>query len=352
MGYKLDPKTGTYIVWYGKRHPITRIPTNRRRIGIKSKALAKQMEQKLILEVHKLLERKTIPIWKQAIEEFYKYFLDQDVSVKTAECYFLCLKAHTNQEWGVRLVSEISGADIRNLIKEKLSHRSQSHQKNVLKYIRAVMNFCVEKRYITTNPTPRMKFRVGDKIKTVLKEDQIKVLLSHAKEMNSEWYPIWATALYTGMRNGELYALSWENIDLVNRKILVNISWNNKDGFKSTKSGDDRILEIAPPLVDIFKTLKKDYPESSFVLPRIDRWDRGDQARELRMFLEGLGLPRIRFHDLRASWATIMLSKGIPPIKVMMMGGWKDLKTMQYYVRKAGVSIKGITDHLNFNLEE
>lgn len=149
------------------------------------------------------------------------------------------------------------------------------------------------------------------------------------------------------MRNGELYALSWENVDIDNRKILVNISWNNKDGFKSTKPGDDRILEIAPRLAKILEKVKKDYPESSFVLPRIDRWDRGDQARELRIFLEGLGLPRIRFHDLRASWATIMLSKGIPPIKVMMMGGWKDLKTMQYYVRKAGVSIKGITDSLN-----
>lgn len=131
------------------------------------------------------------------------------------------------------------------------------------------------------------------------------------------------------------------------KKILVNVSWNNKDGFKSTKSGDDRILEIAPPLVKIFEKLKKDYPESSFVFPRIDKWDRGDQARELRMFLEGLGLPRIRFYDLRASWATIVLSKGIPPIKVMMMGGWKDLKTMQYYVRKARVNIKGITDKLN-----
>lgn len=107
-------------------------------------------------------------------------------------------------------------------------------------------------------------------------------------------------------------------------------------------------MEIAPPLVEIFKRLKLDFPESSFVLPRIDKWDRGEQARELRMFLEGLGLPRIRFHDLRASWATIMLSKGIPPIKVMMMGGWKDLKTMQHYVRKAGVNIKGITDDLRY----
>ena len=67
------------------------------------------------------------------------------------------------------------------------------------------------------------------------------------------------------------------------------------------------------------------------------------------MFLEGLGLPRIRFHDLRATWATIMLSMGIAPIKVMAMGGWKDLKTMQYYIRKAGVDTVGISDNLSLH---
>lgn len=69
----------------------------------------------------------------------------------------------------------------------------------------------------------------------------------------------------------------------------------------------------------------------------------------LRYFLEGIGIPTIRFHDLRATWATIMLSRGIEPIKVMTMGGWKDLKTMQIYIRKAGVGIKGITDNLDLH---
>lgn len=75
---------------------------------------------------------------------------------------------------------------------------------------------------------------------------------------------------------------------------------------------------------------------------------KGRTGRELRMFLIGLGLPRIRFHDIRASWANVMLSKGIAPIKVMSMGG-KDLKTMQFYIRKTGVDINGISDNLNFH---
>lgn len=60
---------------------------------------------------------------------------------------------------------------------------------------------------------------------------------------NCEWYYHWALALYTGMRNGELYALRWDHIDLDANQIHVKSNWNNVDGFKSTKSGDE-----SPPL--------------------------------------------------------------------------------------------------------
>lgn len=42
----------------------------------------------------------------------------------------------------------------------------------------------------------------------------------------------------------------------------------------------------------------------------------------------------------------LMLSKGIAPIKVMSMDGWKDLKTMQYYIRKTGVDMSGMSGNL------
>ena len=220
----------------------------------------------------------------------------------------------------------------------------------MLKYIRGVLGFALDKGYINRNPVPVLKFRIGDKLKSVLTLEQAKSLLEKAKELENEWYPCWCLALYTGMRNSELYALTWDKIDLENRKIWVTCSWTKKDGYKDfTKSGEDRILEIAPSLIVLLKELKLRYFDSTYVLPRIDKWDKGEQARELRTFLMGIGLPRIRFHDLRASWCTIMLSMGIEPIKVMKMGGWKDLKTMQIYMRKAGVDIKGITDHLEIH---
>ena len=109
------------------------------------------------------------------------------------------------------------------------------------------------------------------------------------------------------------------------------------------------MVEIAPGLVPILQELKARSCGSQFVLPRINRWESGEQARELGVFLKSLGLPVIRFHDLRATWATMLLSKGVEPIKVMKMGGWKDLETMMIYARKAGVDIRGSTDCLNLH---
>ena len=348
MAIKLDEKTKTYTVSYSKRHPVTRKPHSLRRTKIKTKAEANRVLAQLILLVEDKINRSVTPTWEKVVFEYSNYLFKSDYARKTAESYSFCLTKYTSC-WNTRLVDSINPNEIRELIKKKASSKSVSHQKNILKYIRGAFNFAFENGYIKSNPTPSMKFRIGDKLKSVLTEEQIKIFLNQANIMESEWYPIWATALYTGMRNGELYALTWDKVNLEKRKIVVDCSWNNKDGFKDTKSGDDRIIDIAPNLVYILKQLKVSGLDRPFVLPRIDKWDKGEQARELRRFLEGVGLPRIRFHDLRASWATVMLSKGIPAIKIMAMGGWKDLKTMQIYIRKAGVNIDGIADNLDLH---
>jgi integrase len=195
--------------------------------------------------------------------------------------------------------------------------------------------------------TPILILKSHDKIKSVLKEEQIVTLLRKSQELDWHWYSHYAVALYTGMRNGELYALTWDKINLEQRQILVNCSWTSKDGYKSTKSGDDRIVEIPKPLLPVLLELKIQSMESDFVLPRLSKWDKGEQARELRFFLKSIGLPEIRFHDLRASWATLLLSKGVAPSKVMSMGGWKDMDTMMIYMRKAGINIKDSTSVLD-----
>ncbi|HEX7676195.1 MAG TPA: site-specific integrase [Bdellovibrio sp.] len=352
MAITYDEKTGTWEVSYSKRHPTTRRPKTLRRKLIKTKAEAQRVYNELVVKIEASFKGPSSDgslLYKNLLELFFISLEERDYTPKTVENYKLCLNAHTSK-WATRPISSITTDEIRHLIKGTLADRSPSQQKNVLKYLRGLFTYAVEKGVLGRNPVPKLKFRTADKIKSVLSEQQLRIFLEKAKEYDHEWYPIWATAVYTGMRNGELYALTWDNVDLDNRLIKVAMGWSHVDGFKDyTKNGMDRMVEIAPPLLHILKELKIKNDDSVFTLPRIDDWDAGRQAEIVRTFLLGINLPRVRFHDLRASWATACLSRGIEPVKVMSAGGWKDIKTMMIYIRKAGISIRGMTDSLNFH---
>lgn len=350
MAIKNDSKNpGTFVVSYAKRHPITRQPISLTRKGFKTKAEANRAFQEMVIAVEDRIRKKLVPTWSVVLTQYVEASLNRGLMRKTVENTRVCLEAHTLGAWGERLIDTITTSDVRILLQEKVGERAPSHQRYILKAIRAVFNEAVESGHIVSNPTPQLKFKVGDKIQRVLTEEQARTLLAKAQEQGWEWYPHYALALYSGMRSGELYALSWDKVDFDRRTILVNCAWNSKDGFKTTKSGDDRLIEIAPALLPILRALQSKADGSPYVLPHLYEWQKGEQARQLSTFLRANGLPEVRFHDLRATWATILLSKGVEPIKVMKMGGWKDLETMMIYARKAGVDIKGAMDCLNFH---
>lgn len=347
MGIKFIEEKKTYEVYYSKRHPITKSSLGIKRIGIKTHWEAKKTYNELILLMDRKIQLSLSPLWRVVVELFLENYKLSGVGQNTIHNYRTTLYAHTCVKWKNRSVNEITSNDIKSLILEELSSRSEETKKSILKYLRAVFSFAVEKGFVLRDPSPKLKFKLNLKIKTVLREKEISDFLKFAREDHNPWYPIWSVAIYTGLRNGELFALKWKNVDFDRRLIFIKGSWNKLNGFKETKSGDDRVIEIAKNLLPVLDDLYQSR-SNEFVLPRVIGWETCDQARVLKNFLASHDLPIIRFHDLRASWATVMLSKGVEPIKVMYMGGWKDLKTMQIYVRKSGINIYGITDRLDF----
>lgn len=342
-------KNGTFTVRYAKRHPVSLQSVGLLRKGIKTKAEAARVVKELIVAVAERLTRAVIPTWSQCVDEWQEAARTGGICEATISAYRKCLLAHTIPLWGSRGVDSILQDEVRMMIRNPEKAWSETHRKNMIKYVRAVFKFALEKGYIARIPVPNMKFHVIESLKGGLTEGQARKLLETARAVNHEWYPHWAVALYTGMRNGEIYALRWDCVDLETSVLRVKATWNSKDGYKPPKSWEERVVEIAPALLPLLKRLKLQTGESGFVLPRIEDWDRGEQARVLRTFLAGMGQPAIRFHDLRASWATLLLLKGVEPIKVMAMGGWKDLKTLMKYVRIAAVDIRGATSKLNFH---
>jgi integrase len=347
MGIKYIEARKSYEVTYSRRHPVTKEKKGIKRIGIRNMEEAKRTYNELIILMERKINQSLFPLWPDMVDRFLESFRNRGIANNTVHNYQTSLYAHTYTQWRKKGVNEITTGEIRKLVLDDLAHLSEATRKSILKYIRAVFTYALDSGVVMRDPCPKLKFKKNLKIKSVLKEHEMVVLLKAAKEINHPWFPIWAIACYTGLRNGELYALKWERVDFKKRMMIISLSWNKKNGFKETKSGDDRIVEIAESLIPLLLEMYKKRA-NEFVLPRLTTWDSCDQARVLKDFLSEKNLPEIRFHDLRASWATVMLSKGIEPIKVMSMGGWRDLKTMQIYIRKSGINIQGITKKLNF----
>lgn len=220
------------------------------------------------------------------------------------------------------------------------------------------------------SPTEGYKTSVKqeEKIPEILNLSEIKQLLSSAKIADHEWYPIWAMALLTGMRNGELFALTWNKIDLETGILYVHENRTSKDGIGPTKGRYWRTIPISEELGILLKKLKLKskggyeeevwkytspqrsekvkYVEKRFVLPRFKSWTGGEQADVLRAFCEGIGITSIKFHTLRSCFATQLIKDGVAPAIIMKIAGWKDLKTMQRYVRLAGIEVDGATESL------
>ncbi len=272
-------------------------------------------------------------------------------------------------DWLEDSAKEINSAKITRLLhKLKLDGYADCTVKRFLGDLKKVFNFAICEELlpgVQKNPT------VGISIKSrrrkrdeILLYDEIKKLLTYGKLYEQKWYFIWAFAVYTGMRNGELYALKWSDIefDPENSLIRVSRSYNKRLRlYKSTKTGESREIPICEPLMKVIDELKKWWSHEQarntnvnleFVLPRPGLWSNGSQAQVLRKFCTEIGITPVCFHSLRACFATELLKRGVPVTKVMAVGGWAELKTMKHYVRLSGINVRGVTDALDFSSPE
>lgn len=276
---------------------------------------------------------------------------DPSVNEMTRQDYWSALKNHTHF-WSTRPAIEINRADVKDLLQKLKDQGHTNGFRNRMKnIIHRIFIYGIETRMIKGlehSPAYGIKIaRNEEKKPEILTIGEVQKLLKHARELKHPWYPIWAMALLTGMRSGELYALLWTDVDWENQALTVTKSYNGRlKLIKSTKSGDWRTVPISSDLLGLLKELKAEAKERPQVLPRMAEWTKGGQAKVLRNFCLGIGLPSIRFHALRACFATQLIRMGIAPIKIQKICGWKDLETMQRYIRLAGIEVEGITEGL------
>lgn len=224
------------------------------------------------------------------------------------------------------------------------------HRKKLKQVLKSIFDFGIQSGMLRLLRSPTFDvalYRETEKKPEILTLGEIQTLTQKAYKFRHEWKEIWAAALMTGMRSGELHALEWADVDFENMLLNVNKTYNVRvRDFNATKGGYWRQVPISKELETVLRALKPLTGSTKYVFPRSWEWDKGLQARVLRRFCYLNGLPSIRFHTLRACFATQMLRSGVEAAKVMKICGWKELKTMQHYIRLAGIEIQGVTERI------
>lgn len=346
-----------YRVYIQERSSKDRtVRVQRSKAGIKSLAEARREEKKLTKQVFERvaeIEAKGIT-WKELIHRWETYAKNGLAGKKYSRASIIehvnTLYNHT-YTWLDKRVRDLGRADGRFVVNSLIAESySASRIKAIKGSINKIWNWGVEEGLITDHIKSPVHGLVVDseknKYKPILTLEEIKKLLYEAEIREHPWRHIWAVALLTGMRSGELFALTWDDVDFDNNIIRITKSYSQRiKGVKSTKNSDWRNAHISEDLKEVLLQIRKLDPNSELVLPRVGGWNCGNAGKVLRDFLTRIGIERhVTFHTLRACFATHVLASGAEPTQVMKMGGWADFKTFQIYVRMAGVDVKGVTD--------
>jgi integrase len=125
---------------------------------------------------------------------------------------------------------------------------------------------------------------------------------------------LWATAMYAGLRRGELTALRIEDIELGRSLIHVRRGWDVVEGEITTKSGRERRVPIAAALRDYLDEhlLALDWDEGLvFGLSATRPFNGTPLVKRAQRAWEAAKLERVTLHDCRHTFASLMIEAGV-----------------------------------------
>ena len=169
------------------------------------------------------------------------------------------------------------------------------------------------------NPVAKVKFfkERNKRIEFLIPEEIERLIIACSTYAR----PVVITALNTGMRLGEILGLTWNDIDLVNNQIILD----------ETKSGSSRRIPISGNLKKMLLKLKSKESGGQVFLNK-----HGMPLKSVRnqfeCALKKAGIERkITFHDLRHTFASHLVMKGVDIVTVKELLGHKTLRiTMRY----------------------
>jgi integrase len=213
---------------------------------------------------------------------------------------------------GVR-VGELRRSDLQTFVERLMAQGLDPSTIQVtLMPLRAIYRRAIARGEVEVNPTTGLELpAVRSKRDRIASPEEAAALIGALPAGDRA---MWATAMYAGLRRGELMALGWEHIDLAKGVIRVERSWDDKEGFVGPKS---RVGRRTVPIPSVLRSYLAEHRLRSHDLSGLafgaggrPMGATGVRKRSAAAWKEA-ELEPITLHEARHTFASLMIAAGV-----------------------------------------
>lgn len=281
--------------------------------------------------------------FKEYAEQWLETSAKGNIKDSTYEEYERSLKVHLYPLFQSKPLVKVTREMVRQMIAvKKKAGLSRSTIRNILAPMRGMYNQAIEDGKAHINPGAMMgkhnkksSDALESKINPLTREES-QILLDKAEKDLAHYHPLFLCAARTGIREGELIALKGTDLDFTNR--LVEVQRNLSRGkITLPKNGKTRKVDMSKQLTAVLNellsrkraaSLRKEMEKPAgerrdaadvvnevmegclFTTPKGARLEPSNLRKVFNKLLTDAKLRRVRFHDLRHSFATSLIEQG------------------------------------------
>ena len=262
-----------------------------------------------------------------------KYAIGEgQIRASTLNLYDGFFRNHLVPAFGTQQLAIIGVEDIQGFkAKKTAAGLSPQTVKHLLRLLRQMLNHAIDWGYLRENPANKVRNpRVPRKEMDFLTTEEIGIFLNHVP---APWFPFFLTAIVSGLRFGELLAMKWENLDWKRGQYFVRETWLRPRGEHPPSISEPKTdtsvapVDLTPTCLEALASHRttqlaerlragEEYKDMDliFATPKGTMLDSGNVTKRVyNPALKAAGLRRIRFHDLRHTCASLLISLGESP---------------------------------------
>lgn len=263
-------------------------------------------------------------------------------------------KPSTAEDYAKRLKQDIypllRTVDLRSITRERVKavalagfkkHQAPKTVQNTIRVLSSLLSHAKEDGLIGENAALRPgkilpKISKRRNIHPLTRED-LATFLTLAKEKAPRLYPLFLCAARTGLRQGELLALQWDDVNSSGRFLEVRRSITH-GAMTTPKSGESRRVDLSRELAATLEAVQidrhleaitrgwKEPPAWIFCDEQGRLFHHNVVRKAFHALLKAAGVRRVRFHDLRHTFASLLLQNGESPVYVKEQMGHSSIQ--------------------------